>query len=88
MITKIYEKVLLVHLQAFSTSHNAVHHTQIGFQAKMSTHTNIFRLANLMTDAKNKEVRARALKIKVNLRVKQFVVYIDLRRAFDSICRS
>lgn len=72
---KVFETILKQHLQDFLQKHNLVSSSQHGFVAKHSTCTNMLESLNDWT---------------INIKNGNFtrVAYIDLAKAFDTVCHS
>jgi hypothetical protein len=86
-ITKLYEKAIYPHLMAVIKSKSLVHLHQRGFMPGCGTAQNIVDLIEVIKLAQTKCETDRRNKIKVNKRAQQSVLFIDFKRAFDSVDR-
>ena len=65
-----------------------IHPAQRGFRQHQSTYNNINDICNTVKQLRNSEKRLRELKVKPSKRQKQFVLLLDLSKAFDSVNRT
>ena len=87
-LSKIFEKVILGRLKSHITDHELIHEKQRGFQPKKSTLHNLNDLTKIIAKAKDVAQRQRSLRIPMTARSRQFIVFIDLEKAFDRVRRS
>jgi hypothetical protein len=73
VLLKIIESLLLSELQEFIRSNNLLHTSQIGFREHLSTNMNLIRFVEATSD-----IRAAGSR-------DGFVLFIDLKAAFDSV---
>ena len=64
-----------------------IHQNQRGFRPGKACRNNIVDLIHVIQQAKQKEQRNRKEKIPVNKRQRTFVLFIDLKKAFDKVNR-
>ena len=85
-VYKVFEKVVLKRLQEHLQEH-PLNEAQCGFTPGRSTLHNVDQLVSLITRAKDYARAERRRTKKVASRNRQFVVFVDLKKAFDSVDR-
>ena len=86
-LAKMFEICILNRLKDWIGENNILHHNQRGFTAGRGCDDNLLDILEIFQAAKRKEQDARERKIKNKVRVKTFLLFIDLRKAFDRIPR-
>ena len=86
-VYKVFEKVVLKRVQA-ALAEEPLNQAQTGFTHGKSTMHNVQALLDLVQSAKQHAASQRAEVKQVSKRAWQFVLFLDLRKAFDSVDRS
>ena len=85
---KLYEQCILIKLQEIVKMKDLLHSNQRGFRSGVSCETNIQDLVGEMEELKQTQLQYRREKIPTNQRRRAFVLFIDLKQAFDRVNRS
>ena len=85
-VFKVFERIVLNRLKE-ELSSNPLHPAQTGFTEGKSTMHNVHELTSLVQTARNYALEQRRTVKEVSKRSWQFVAFIDLRKAFDSVNR-
>ena len=83
--SKIFEKVVLIRLKQELEQRCPLHQAQRGFTNKMSTCHNLYDLLELLKKAKESAQSERRRTKVTKMRRKQFIVFFDFKKAFDSV---
>ena len=86
-ITKLYELCVLGKLRVEIEEKNLIHAKQRGFVPSRSCDDNIADLAEIIQKAKDLEQSSRAARVPNWRRLKTYVLFIDLKKAFDKVQR-
>ena len=86
-ITKLFELCILQKLRAEIADKSLIHTNQRGFVLEKSCEDNIVDLLQIMNTAKDLEQAYRVANIRNHQREKTYLVFIDLKKAFDKVPR-
>ena len=86
-ITKLYELCILGKLRKEIVEKELIHERQRGFVPSRSCDDNIADLAEVIQKAKDLEQQARQERVPNWRRTKTYILFIDLKKAFDMVQR-
>ena len=86
-ISKLYELCILQKLRSQIVTLDAIHPLQRGFVPGKSCEDNLVDLTECINQAKDLEKAYRAANIRNRNREKTYLVFIDLKKAFDKVPR-
>ena len=87
-VTKLYEQVLLKKINAQLDADRSLHPNQRGFVKGKSTQHNLYDIYRIIKKAQEELKKQRSQKVPVKQRGQFFLLFIDLRKAFDTIDRA